>query len=214
MSFIILGRSKKGETYVLDTEDLVTDTLTEGELKGVVGLGFKLVVASKENLNIGIISDKNNYQVYINGCNTPIFSGQFPEHNYRNDLFAYEIKLASCGIVSGKLVIAIVCNCWCKYDIEVPMVMCHVISSGVADVRNMQYACKTDKPVYFAHKSMLKNQYEECHGDFPTKSLDTKYCTISVTSKGLSVFGVDYGKDIPVYDSLDNKLKFNIIEDV
>lgn len=213
MSFIILGQSK-GETFILDTEDLVTDSFSDVELKKAKDLGVELLPASKASLNVGITSENNTYQVFVNGCDIPIYCGEFPTTSKRNELFEFEIKLADFGIIGNKLVIAIIANCWCKYDIEVPMVMCHVLYAPIRDVKYVSYACKTDEPVYFSTADILNKQYNSCMGDFPDKALDPSLSEVSISNDSLKVFGVDYGSSVPICDSLDSKLKFTVVRDI
>lgn len=214
MSFIEMGKLKDNRICVLDTEDLVTDLFTDKELNKVRDMGIEILKASKKTLNIGVKSNNNKYQIYINGSETPVYYGDFPESCKRNDLFAFEIKLADSGIVGDKLLIAIVANCWCKYDIEVPMVMCQVLYASIENIRDMRYACKTDEPVYFCTKDILRKQYNQCQGDFPDKSLNPRNTSISITENGLRVFGVEYRGYVPFYDILNDKFHYNIVKDV
>lgn len=212
MSFIVLGKNKDNKTYILDTDDLVTDLVSDKEIKNALNMGITFLKFSKSTFGIGVTSKENRYGIYVSGYDKPIYIGEFPNRNNRNDLFGFEIKLADFGIVKNKLVIAIVANCWCKYDIEVPMVLCHILYSPISNIRNISYACLTNEPIYFSDLSIHKKQYDSCFGDFPEKSLDPKYCNISIINNAISIFGVKYDNEVPIYDYLDNKLKFNVVK--
>ena len=208
MSFIYLGKIKQGHC-IIDTEDLVTDIFSDKEIRRIKDKGVPVKEFAKTDLRIGIQSYNNSYELYYYGVDRPIYSGCFPSKNKRNDLFAYEIKLVDIGIIGNKLLIAIVCNCWCKYDIELPMTMVQVLSASIKDITsNLCLACFTSEPVYFSTSSIFKRQHHQCFGDFPNKCVSTKDNIVSIDSGKLRVFGVEYTKEMPIYDDLCKKIKF------
>ena len=210
MSYVVLGKNSNSDFFILDTDDLVTDVFSKSEFKNLKQKGIDFT----NTLNIGLTAKNNIYQLFISGYNRILYRGEFPLRSKRNNLFDFNIKLSGFNIVDNKLVIAVIANCWCKYDIEVPMVLCHVLFAPILNIGNLQYACKTQEPVYFSTESILNKQYKFCMGDFPNRSLSPSNCNITVTHSSLKVFGVDYGSKVPVNDILDEKLKYNIINEV
>lgn len=198
----------KGKHCILDTDDLVTEHVDEATLLSIQKRGIEINKVSKTNLSVGISSHDNEYSLFIGGNSRSIYTGSFPKQCKRNDLFEFDIKIAEVGRFKGRIYIAIIANVWCKYDIEVPMFMCQVLSASIKDITSINIACLTKEPVYISTRSILKQQYSQCFGDFPEKAIENKVANISVTGKMLNVLGVVYQDSHPMYDILDDKLPY------
>lgn len=193
----------------MDTEDLVTDIFSDKELDYIKNIKVPVKSFTKESIELGIHAHENTYELYFNGFRTPFYSGAFPSSNKRNDLFEYDIKIAEYGIVGNKFLIAVVCTCWCKYDIEVPMIMLQILSTSIKSINsNAVIACFTSEPVYFSTKAILKKQYKQCFGDFPDKCVSHSDDFINISKRSLNVFGVSYKTDVPIYDDLCERIDF------
>lgn len=206
MSYLYLGKTKHGHC-ILDTTDLVTDTLTDTELNKIRDMRIQVRKFNKQTAQLGVETIDNKYSIYINGYPNPIYNGEFPTQCNRNDIFGFDIKVADVGIMLNRALIAIICDCWVKYDIEVPMVMCQIIQ---IPFNNFSCGCcisvATKQPIYFSEANVCKRQYEECHGDFPDKYVKCEDCIIEIKEKSMNVFGHTYKESVPYYDYVDNKL--------
>lgn len=206
MSYIYLGKTKAGHCIV-DTDDLVTDVFHDDELNSLKKLGVKLSKFSKENSFIGISANDNVYEIYVNGYNKPIYKGMFPKSCSYSDIFAMDIHITDIGIVKNQIVVAVICRCWIKCDIEIPVCMVHVLAMPFKNIRSGTYlACYTKEPVYFSTPDVLTRQYEQCQGYYIDKCLPVKPA-ITINKDCINVLGVKYN-DVPSYDELDSKLKF------
>lgn len=210
MSLLDMG-IYKDKHCILDTDDLVTEYIDEVTLSSIKNKNIVIKKANTMNLGISISSKDNNYSLFINGNLSPIYTGSFQNYCSRNDLFGFDIKISELGFHKNNIYIAIIANVWCKYDIEVPMVLCQVLYTPIKDIRSMNIACKTKEPIYISSKSTLKQQYKQCFGDFPNKALEGKYCNIVIDNKKFKIFGVDYTNTTPIYEVLDDKLPYNHI---
>lgn len=196
----------KGKHCILDTDDLVTEYVDEDTLLNIQKRGIEIKKVSKTNLSVDVSSHDNEYSLFIGGNSRSIYTGSFPKQCKRNDLFEYDIKIAEVGKFKGKIYIAVIANVWCKYDIEVPMFICQILSASIKDITRVSIACLTREPVYISTKSALKQQYAQCFGDFPERAIENKISNISITNKRLSILGVIYNDSHPIYDILDDKL--------
>lgn len=207
MSFFYLGKSKDNRYEILDTDDLKTDYFTESELNKVKQMGITIKKFTIENAHIGLECRDNKYSIYLDGYPNPLYTGEFPISCRRNDIIGFDIRLKSVGIFKGYIYFAVVCNCWCKYDVEVPMIMCHLISTDTQNVScTSSTACYTREPVYLSTKSFYNLQRKQCFDDFPDFYVSQNDADIEITSKGLKVLGVVF-KERPIYVELDEKLK-------
>lgn len=206
MSFFYLGRTKEGRCLVLDTSDMVTEAITENFLEKAQNLGIVVKKFTMTNANVGLTYNNNTYSIYMDGYDAPIYTGEFPMTCSRNDIISFDIKLATVGIYKGHIYFGVICNCWVKYDIEVPMVMCQVISTSVKAVNTTcNVAVYTKEPVYFSKESFYKLQRKQCFDDFPDFYVDQDNASIKVSKQGLNVFGVVFSNR-PIYEELDSKL--------
>jgi hypothetical protein len=209
MSYIVLGRHESS-TFILDTEDLVTDTFTASELKRVQALNIKLEHAKKSTFSLGLVTNENSYRVYLYGYDNPLYEGKFQETNDRGSLFGFDIEIADYNIINSHLVIVITAKCWCNYNIEVPLVLCQVLIAPITNLKSINLCCITSEPIYFSHSNIFQKQYKACDKDFPNKFLESDLCCVRASSKGLSLFGVVYNNKLPKHDNLNSKLNFKL----
>ena len=206
MSFFYLGKTKEGRTLVVDTDDMVTESFSEKDVERIKALKIPVNPFNISTANIGLERSDNKYAIYIDGWDRPIYKGEFPTSCRRNDITSFDIKLTTVGIYKGYIYFGVVCNCWVKYDIEVPMVMCHVVSTDVKALScTSSMAVYTNEPVYFSKESFYKMQRKQCFDDFPDFYVDQDKASIKVSKQGINVFGVVF-KDRPIYEQLDLKL--------
>lgn len=206
MSFFYLGKTKSGRALVVDTEDMVTESFSAKEVEHIKSLKIPVKPFNMNTANIGLEYSENKYAIYIEGWDRPIYQGEFPTSCRRNNIVSFDIKLDTVGIYNGYIYFGVICNCWVKYDIEVPMVMCQVISTNVKDLScTSSIAVYTEEPVYFSKGAFYKMQRKQCYNDFPDFYVDQDKASIKVSKQGLNVFGVVF-RYRPIYEQLDLKL--------
>ena len=98
MSYIVLGHDRaKGTTLVLDTTDLVVESLSREKLNKALSYKLQLFDFYKSNSIFGIRTRGTSYKLYIHGYDRAIYSGNFPSRNNRGDLFDIDIKVHGFG---------------------------------------------------------------------------------------------------------------------
>lgn len=207
MSYFYLGRTNDGKSLILDTDDMKTDRFTDSEVKKIKTLGVPVKNFTMNDAHIGLTCNENKYAIYFGEYESPIYRGEFPTSCRRNDIVGFDIRLVSVGIFDGYIYFGVICNCWVKYDVEVPMVMCQVVKTSVEAVAYSScVAVYTEEPVYFSKESFYEMQKEQCFGDFPDFYVDQENLSVKITKQYLKVLGVVF-KNSPSYEKLDQKLK-------
>lgn len=211
MSGIILGKAMiEGVLgyYCLDTDNLVCDIFTREGIKAVERCGVK-VCSWKDGLHVGLDTSSNRYEIYVKGYSKPIYTGYFPMNNNRGDLFNISCKLVGVSHYDDSMLIAIGCNCYCEYGIEVAMSMLHVVQFKFRSMKSGDLIIRTSKPVVVTTLETAKRGYESCHGDYPYDCCIITDRVILKKSK-LSLYGVtlDHLPDVSEGYDLCNDLTY------
>ena len=144
--FYNLGDDGKGLFTILDTDDNVSENYCESDLKKFISSGVPIKDIQRKDI---VLSSKDNeYKLKIFGTSGASYRGKFANRNNRGDLFGFEIHLRGVHRYKNYIICIIVCNCWCKYDIEVPMFMFDLIAFDVNNIYNSFKCIFTSRPVY------------------------------------------------------------------
>lgn len=183
--------------YVFDTDDFTTSVSTDNEVRQAVRNGYKVYDRSKINLGLKRVGDYG-YELLIGGNNAVIFRDKFPRENDRNDLYAHEITMRNIFFSRNNIIVRVSCFCWCKYDIEFPLVAEHYVRIPV-NKKGLGYigiCAYTSYPVYVGCYMDL----EGCEGDCPDNIIANVGKTI-IDDTRVQILGVKFS-DIPVYYDL------------
>lgn len=194
MAFIVLGKIK--DNYrVLDTEDLVIEDVSKSRMDSAKKLGLKFHKISALSSQLGIeVDDDYSYRVFLNGSELEVCRGSFPKENDRNILVGTDIHMTEVSLFKDSILISVVCNCWCKYDFEVPMFMLQVVRLPLNKSKLQGYVCLSTDALYICDKSTYVSQYKMSGGDFPQCFIPSKRCSTSL--KTGNVLGVDMSQRI------------------
>lgn len=209
MRFLYLGKTPEGRHLILDTNDLVTEAISDSDLQKVKKSGVKVQRFSAENSGFSLGHIDHQYVIYLGELRTPVYRGEFPTECSRNNIFGYDISLVDIFMHDGYIYLGIVCNCCVKYDYEVGMVMFQLISLNSRDIGHSGcLSCYTREPVLFSDDWTYERCYNECGGDYPDKYVDDVRCHCVVTPESINIWGAVY-KDRPLYDDICTKLEYN-----
>jgi hypothetical protein len=212
MSYLILKHNRNFSYIVLDTKDMVVEKVDIDDYNEAIGLGLNLIPFREQTSNIGVAVDGNSYAIYFADNLNPIYEGSFPTENNRNVLFDHIISVTNLGMVSNNIVIVVSCNVWCKYNIELPMVMTQVLSipiklqNGKGVLGKCRLSAFTSEPVLITDKSTALRQYKDCFADYPNTCVADNVTT-SIKENKLKLFGVVYD-ELPIFDDVCKRLKF------
>lgn len=215
MSFVVLWRSKDtGDVSVLDTADLTVETVSGDAVNHAKYEGLDVVNYNKTHSIFGISTDKNSYELFIHDYPNAIYKGEFPSSCDRGDLFDHTIKVTDFGMVDNHLCILITCECWCKYDIELPMVMMQLLKLPLKSLSEGSVSVYTARPLNFVTKSVAKRQCIQCNGDYPRySSVEQGTLYENCLEDTLRVFGVEYGSKLPSNMDICGSMKFIKLSD-
>ena len=210
MSFIIIGRNKRtGKLSVLDTSDLVVEDASDSEVDFVAKKGYECLNLKKNTIPFGVAQEGCSYEVYLHGYDNPLYQGSFPDVCERGLLYNHYITMLGCGRVCSHLCILLRCECWCRFGIELPLIMYHVLKLPIRNLQDCRLCCSTQTPIFLTDDEHLKNQIERCNGDFPYKWCVPTGLALRFTVDGyLDVLGCNFGTNLPDGFNLCRNIKY------
>lgn len=144
--FYNLGCNSEGLYTVMDTDDNVSELYSGDKLLEFITSGVP--IKSIQRQDIVLETKENEYKLKIFGTSGATYRGRFANKNNRGDLFGFKIHLREIYRYKDYIICIVLCNCWCKYDIEVPMFMFDIIAFDVRNISNSFKCIFTSKPVY------------------------------------------------------------------
>lgn len=193
MSRFLVLEKNDDSVKVLDSTDALVETISVKDYKYCLDNNIDIGDFSNKNNPFGIMVNGNAYSLYL--MDKQVYSGHFPKENNRNNLFDFNITILSVNYFKGDILVFVSCSCFCKYDIEMPMSMLHVIKFYVnKKVCSGNLCLYTGSPVYFVSKRVAKN---ECYGkyseDYPSDCcVDYDDMKLHVSEKYIKIFGTEF----------------------
>lgn len=208
--FIILCR--KGLEYaVFDMQDSTIECIDEASIEFCKKERFDIGILASSNHPFGLKTDENKYAIFLpNGRR--IYGDSFPTENDRNDLIDHRISIRAVGRFSKYIVIAITCDCFCKYDIELPMSMVHLVGVEAHSLKDAGLVAYTEMPVHFTDDAL--SECRECGGeDYPFEwCVPSKFTDIIIDRNRINVMGVLISNELPFYMNLSEKIQYTKVE--
>ena len=176
-----------GMHTVIDTEDNVSELFDTATISDYKNRGIPIKELTRKDF---VLSHKDNtYELKLFGTKGASYIGAFSKANNRGDLFGFDIHLRSVTRFKDCLLCLVVCNCWCKYDIEVPMFMFDIIAFNVNNICSSYKAIYLSKPVYECD-NLIDMRYMQ--GDSPSDCCVNSSESIFLDSRGISIFGKNF----------------------
>lgn len=144
--FYNLGCDSRGLYSILDTDDNVSELYNELQLRSFINSGVPIKPVQRKD--IVLEAKENTYRLKLFGTSGASYMGKFARKNNRGELFDFHIHLREIYRYDNYILCIVICNCYCKYDIEVPMFMFDVIAFNVNNIANSFKCIFTSKPVY------------------------------------------------------------------
>ena len=80
-------------------------------------------IHEKEFLHIGLMQNGTNYSLFVDNFSMNVYTGTFLNMFDNIILFNHNIRVKNVLYVHGGILIQVRCNCWGKFEIEIPMYM-------------------------------------------------------------------------------------------
>lgn len=198
--FYNLGCNTKGYYTILDTDDNISELYSNKQLLHFKNIGVPL--RSIQKRDIVLEAKGNEYRLKLFNTSGASYRGKFASRNNRGDLFDFRISLREICRYKDYLICVVICHCWCKYDIEVPMFMFDIVAFNVSNITNSFKCVFTSKPVY---ECVDMNDLAYMQGDCPDDCCVHSDFNITVNERGISVgdmffnqipYNLDVFKDI------------------
>lgn len=182
--FYNLGCDSKGFYTVLDTDDNISELYDGNQLLGFISSGVPIKSVQRQDM---VLEAKGNeYKLKLFGTSGASYRGKFATKNNRGDLFDFRIHLRELYRYDNYIICIVICNCWCKYDIEVPMFMFDIIAFDVGNILNSFKCIFTSKPVY---ECTDIRDFAYMQGDCPDDCCVSSDFNIAVYTNGIMVGG-------------------------
>ena len=204
--FIILGR-EKSDYIIFDMQDSSIELIDNNQLEKCRNNGLGIGVVSSSNHPFGIKTDENKYALFLpNGRR--VYGDEFPSMNDRNDLWGHRIEIVAVGRYRDDIAIVIEDNCYCKYDIEMPMMSVHVVGVAAKSLRGAWLSLYTNMPVHITDDAA--GECRECGGfDYPDAwCVSPDICNYKIDKNCLDILGVKYTDGMPSYENLCERIDF------
>lgn len=208
MNYIIL-RETQTHTVVLQVDTLQTFVLSNLDFARLKSYGNNFTKLRTNKPIVGLYAERNTYNIYIGGNPNCVFTGSFPTSNKRGMFYGYNIKLACLGVVGDYIVAVISCSVYCKYNIDLPLVMYQVVAFNMYNVRQSFLAAYTSKALFSTDESYLSSQMRSCGADFPTDCIVAYNDTKNISADtDLTLLGIRFGSNIPMGYDLCQSLNY------
>lgn len=164
MSFIVL-KQYYGNYLVLDTEDLVTEAVSFESLHRANTMGYRIFKLNK--LEFGIETFNNKYNIYIKGCDKPIYTGSFhPKVSDNFSLSNYNIRLKSICIKKDCILLEVTATTWVMYGIELLIYSTQIIKIPFLDFWSTSLCAYCSEPIHFVSKHNKDREIGMCNKDY------------------------------------------------
>ena len=198
--FYYLGRNEKGLHTILDTDDNISECYTDNEILKIKNSNMHIKPLHRNDIVLSV--NNNEYELSIFKTKDAAYRGRFPTRNNRGLLYEHNIHIRMIRTFKNYILCLVICNCFCIYDIEIPMVMFDIIAFSMDNIKNSFNSIYISKPIYECNSN---SDLMFMSNDAPLDSCVPSNKNLLITDNAINVYGVNFSyvpNDCDVFDKI------------